>query len=96
MPHLPPVLSGPDNAVWKGDQVGYTALHERVRRARGPARDHSCIDCHQPASEWSYDHLDPNGQVSAEGFPFSVKIEHYEPRCSSCHYRFDGRSKGVA
>jgi hypothetical protein len=72
--------------------VGYTAAHDRVTREHGPARDHACTDCGQPAAQWSYDHADPDERI-AEAIkgapPYSLKLEHYQARCIPCHKRFD-------
>ena len=73
--------------------VEYGAAHERVRRERGPAKHHRCVDCGLQARHWSYDHADP-AQVSSLdartlGIPYSLDISHYEPRCVPCHKAFD-------
>lgn len=83
------------------DAVDYAAAHGRVRRARGPASRYSCVDCGRNASHWSYDHADPDERHSTaprtEGTAFSLKVDHYEPRCVSCHKLFDlGRADGTA
>ena len=70
----------------------YGAAHDRVRRLRGPASDHRCVDCDGAAAHWSYDHRDPDERRSAtiKGCPpYSLNPEHYEPRCARCHRRFD-------
>lgn len=79
---------GAESHHWTGDGATYTAMHLRVRKARGRAAEHLCIDCRRPAAQWSYDRADPDQRQSAEG-PYSVRIEHYEPRCVPCHKRFD-------
>ena len=84
--------SGEDNHKWKGSDVGYTAAHDRVRRARGSASNHDCVDCGEPAYHWSYDHECENEQVRFErGYYVSLSpyIDHYQPRCVPCHKRFD-------
>lgn len=77
------------NGSWKGSDVGYTGAHERVRRARGSVRQHSCIDCGAPARHWSYNHADPAELVTPEGLPYSGDPSMYDPRCVACHKRFD-------
>lgn len=76
----------------KGDVPGWAAIHKRLRRIHGPAREHICVDCGGPAAEWSYDHEDAN-QIMANSngswFPYSLDLNHYTPRCRSCHRRFD-------
>lgn len=80
--------------------VGYGAAHERVRRSRGDARSHPCVDCGAPARHWAYDHSDPDEMTQDVGskslVAYSVKVEHYDPRCVPCHKRFDlGRINGT-
>lgn len=70
----------------------YGAAHDRVVRARGKARTHKCVDCESRASQWSYDHADPDERHSAavKGAPaFSLNPSHYVARCVPCHKRFD-------
>lgn len=82
------VPCGVDNANWTGDQASYPAVHQRLHYQRGSARDHPCVDCGQRAAHWSYDHADPNERSTSAG-PYSVDLAHYQPRCVSCHKRFD-------
>ena len=73
--------------------VGYGTAHERVRAFRGSAAEHMCVDCGGNAAQWSYNHSDPEEIVStesyADGLPYSVDPSYYDPRCVSCHKRFD-------
>lgn len=71
------------------EPVGYNAMHDRLRRDRGPAADHDCADCGAPAVHWSYDHDDAAELVDHLGFPYSLDADHYVPRCLSCHRRVD-------
>lgn len=75
------------------DTVDYSAAHDRVHRARGKADRYPCVDCGRTAQHWSYDHADPDERTSiaprTAGVAFSLHVEHYEPRCVSCHKRFD-------
>lgn len=75
------------------ETAGYGAAHERVRRDRGPAQHHACVGCGEPARHWSYNHDDPDELISdeprIEGVAYSLKPEHYSPRCVPCHKRFD-------
>lgn len=85
--------SGPDHANWIGDQVTYIGAHFRVQRARGSATLHDCIDCYAPAADWSYNHDDPHELRDGRGYPYSADPEQYDPRCKSCHIRFDNRAR---
>lgn len=89
----PPRRWAEENTSWLGADVGYKAAHDRVRTRRGPARDHRCADCGEPARHWSYDHQDPNELLGTSGattgIPYSADPSHYAPRCVPCHKRFD-------
>ena len=75
------------------EDIGYNAAHGRVHRLHGPARDHLCVDCSQPAAHWSYNHDDPDERyasgLSDGPIPYSIDPQHYSPRCVSCHKTFD-------
>lgn len=75
------------------NHVDYAGAHGRVRRTRGPASTHPCIDCGRAAAHWSYDHTDPNERTSqaeqTQGVAYSLDIEHYQARCVPCHKRYD-------
>lgn len=88
---------GPDSPLWTGDAATEDAMHQRVRRAKGRAADHACVDCGGQAAQWSYDHLDTDERPGIKG-PYSLGLDHYVPRCVRCHKRFDlpyvrGRSR---
>lgn len=66
------------------EKLSYGAVHDRLRRLYGPASGYACVDCSGVAAHWAYDHADPDEKTSDCG-PYSVKPEHYVPRCVSCH-----------
>ena len=75
------------------DRTTYRTAHKRVEAVRGKATAHRCTDCGTPATEWSYDHTDPQERVQVvRGFAltYSTKTEHYQPRCLPCHRTHDG------
>jgi hypothetical protein len=74
---------------WTGDDCPESAAHQRVRRAKGSARNHACVDCGNQARQWSYNHKDPNGRTEEGLGPYSSDPKWYEPRCVSCHKKFD-------
>lgn len=75
---------------FKGDDITYSGMHMRLKRWRGDAAVFRCIDCDEPAMHWSYDNADPDERIDAlSGLAYSTDTEHYEPRCVSCHARFD-------
>lgn len=83
------MLPGELNCKWQGEEIGYTAAHDRVRKAYGSARGHSCVDCNSSADGWSYDHGDPDERKTDAGIPYSTKLEHYQARCNPCHWKID-------
>ena len=82
-------LPGENRPNWTGDDVTYRAMHKRVYRYRGPAKAHDCIDCGGKAGHWSYDLADPHERTDPNGWLYSTDVDHYQPRCASCHLAFD-------
>lgn len=81
-------LHGENHPLWRGDDVRNPAIHRRIVKERGRAREHACVDCGEPAWHWSYNHTDPNEKTDDQG-PYGLTPEHYSPRCVSCHKKFD-------
>ncbi|MEZ5411042.1 MAG: hypothetical protein R2761_23630 [Acidimicrobiales bacterium] len=79
------------------DKPNYLSAHKRVHRRKGKAKDFACANnCGRPASQWAYDHEDPNeltGPMKVRGqvveLAFSTDPEHYVPLCGTCHHRLD-------
>ena len=76
--------------------VTYSGAHHRVRSAKGPASAQWCDHCDNRASEWAYDHEDPDERTQTVSFKgravtaaYSLDPKHYLPLCHSCHTRFD-------
>jgi hypothetical protein len=93
--HGSPDVIGAGGRPLDGDYPRYTAIHKRLTRARGAARQHTCVDCGGRAREWSYDNQDAHavhGQVGRFVCAYSLDLDHYEPRCTPCHRKFDMRS----
>ena len=66
--------------------AGYGAAHDRVRRDRGPASEHTCAACRRNrAHQWAYDHSDSNERVDPQLGPYSLDPARYRPLCVSCH-----------
>jgi NAD-dependent SIR2 family protein deacetylase len=78
----------PPAGQWQ-DVVGYRAAHKRVRTLHGAASLHRCRHCDGSASDWAYDHSDPDQVEEGPGRTYSLKPEHYIPLCKSCHGKFD-------
>lgn len=83
-----------DRAKHRRDAVvTYHTAHRRLDSDLGRAKTHQCVDCGSAAQQWSYDHLDPDELFEDVGskslVAYSLKPEHYSPRCISCHKKFD-------
>ncbi len=75
---------------------GYDAAHKRISRALGPASRFVCVQCSEPAHEWSYDGGDPDELTTSDsprdehpGLAYSLNPDYYSPRCRPCHHRRD-------
>lgn len=91
----PPPKLGAERHSWRGDDIGYTQAHNRVRYVKGRARDHACQHCGAQAQQWAYDHLDPAEKTHRGpkySVPYSLDIERYFPLCIRCHVNFDNKA----
>ena len=85
--------------AWGGGKpsptLTYKGAHSRLRRERGKAAAHLCVQCGGRAQQWAYDHSDPaemTGPTSAgagNSVHYSMDPSHYLPMCKSCHKCFD-------
>lgn len=53
--------------------------HGHLRRVKGLATQHNCVDCGKPAREWS----------QIDGTKGTDIHNDYEPRCRPCHLKYD-------
>ena len=70
----------------------YAGMHKRIFYDRGRAADYTCVECTQPAEEWSYDGGCPDElteKVRGVMLAYSVDQDQYSPRCKKCHRRKD-------
>jgi hypothetical protein len=70
----------------------YRQVHKRLVCDRGPASNHLCVDCSNPADDWS--HSWPTWEDVAQDIrhpraTFSTNLDAYVPRCMPCHTRLD-------
>jgi len=72
-------ISGENNHSWKGDQVGYTALHLWIRRHK--TKPELCEDCHKYPP---YDVANISGEYKRD-------INDFEWLCRKCHIKKDNR-----
>lgn len=77
----------------RGDSATYMAVHLRLARDRGPAKNFPCVDCGGPARTWSYNHQDPDVHVDEQGRPYSLDQNFYQARCDGCHNLYDNAPK---
>lgn len=66
----------------------YKAVHDRLRRERGRASAHDCVECGSPAMEWAYQYGCPDEFHSRNG-SYSPNLGRYSPMCAPCHRMFD-------
>lgn len=64
--------------------TSYNKKHDRVRRARGPARQHDCERCGSKAAEWATIH-------GTDG----MGPEDYLALCRSCHRKYDFNPENI-
>lgn len=71
------------------ENVGYSALHWRVRQVRGRASDYPCVRCSEygvgrRARHWATIH----------GTDGTDPFADYVPMCQQCHFAYDGVNEG--
>jgi len=79
-------IVGKDNASWKGDKVGYSALHSWVRRCKGKAK--ICEKCNKengPAKDGRFK-LVQWVNISRE---YKRDLEDFMALCVPCHKKYD-------
>ncbi len=68
---------GENHHTWKKNPDHLT-FHKRIYRKLGKASQHKCVDCSKQAKDWSN-----------KKRILTQKMEDYEPRCRSCHMKYD-------
>ena len=63
----------------------YVAVHRRLRKERGPARDHACAECGQQAAEWAYSNAAVDELDAGGAYGHSENLDEYRPLCKPCH-----------
>lgn len=80
------IVSGERHPNWKGDQVSYEALHQRITKARGRASlcaNRASAVCTSESYEWAHVHgTDP------------YDVQNYVQLCASCHRKYDIKRDG--
>ncbi len=79
-----------DQIDWRLPVPTYKAVHFRLGRDRGPARNHLC-GCGKQAEHWAYQHT---GEMITDesGKTYSADLKDYSPMCRSCHFSMDMES----
>lgn len=76
---------GEDHHAWKGESVGYTALHSWVRRILGtPSKCEDCESTTEVKYEWA--------NISKE---YKRALSDWKRLCGKCHMKFDGYRRWV-
>jgi len=91
-----PNLSGKDHLEMI---MSYISAHQKIYRVRGKASDFKCVSCDNQASQWAYNHQDPNertGTWDGRDATYSEDPEFYYPMCSRCHIKFDNDHRGYS
>ena len=71
-------MQGTQYQAFPTQSVEWRRIHSRVRRTYGSPSLYACNDCNGDATDWSWIHgKDPDD------------IDSYEPRCKSCHMKYD-------
>ncbi len=83
--HRPPVQYGEDVHNWKGDDVGYSALHDWVARQLGKPRE--CEHCKSKTKK-VYHWANKSGDYKRD-------INDWIRLCVSCHSKYDRENRDI-
>lgn len=95
-PSKPKRLPVPRPRKPRRTDVGYEAVHARLRNQRGYARAHLCTECGKPARDWAYDGKDSGEMTSPKGRRYSIDLQRYVPMCRRCHWYQDRSAAAIA
>ena len=72
-------ISGSKNYAWKGENVGYTCLHQWIRRLKGkPQKCEICGTTNKRKYEWA--------NINHR---YLRNLNDYVRMCTSCHRKYD-------
>jgi hypothetical protein len=79
--------------TWRDDP--YNQTHHHIVVARGPAKEHLCVDCGEQAYDWTLNESKAVGLILTSGTSRYAPedIEAYEPRCRRCHTLLDDNTR---
>jgi len=72
-------LRGADTSSWKGDEAGYSSLHERVDNQRGKPKE--CSVCGEVGKDKRYEWANLTGNYT--------DVMDYQRMCKLCHSNYD-------
>ena len=75
-----PEITGENHFAWKGDEVGYIALHDWVKSKLGKANQ--CEDCSGARNSKRFEWANISGEYKRE-------LADWKQLCSKCHHEFD-------
>src|SRR5438132_873998 len=70
---------GEKSPIWKGDDVGYTALHDWVRRHKG--KPNFCEMCGKKGKQYKFDWANKSGI-------YRRSFDDFMSLCVPCHSKF--------
>lgn len=80
----PPILYGEENSSWKGNAVGYSAIHDWIERQLGKANHCSFDPTHTSHHfEWA--------NISGS---YLRDVDDYAQLCVKCHRQYDSIRRG--
>lgn len=69
--------------------IKYGTVHSWLKRDRGPARNHPCVECGGLAEEWAYVGGAPDERTSELGCAYTPDLAYYVAKCVPCHRAAD-------
>lgn len=73
---------------WKGDDIGYGALHRWVEKMLGKAKEHICVICNGNSGSKRMEWANINGTYKRE-------LIGWKPMCRKCHIQYDKENLGI-
>lgn len=74
---LSQLMSGEKHFMWKGNKVGYSGIHMRIRSQKGPAK--KCSECGSAKKV----------QWANKSHTYKPDINDFFELCYSCHKKYD-------
>jgi hypothetical protein len=69
---------------WRGGAEMYGSARARLRKQRGRAQEHRCVECGEPADVYVYKpRRNAQTYIDPRGTPFSLDVRDYAPMCNA-------------